>query len=112
VAFTGDNVLLRQMIGNLLDNAIRHSKTGGTVAVTLNTTAEGHSILIADEGEGIPQGQQERIFERFVRLDARSDGAGLGLPIARWIVQAHCGTLVLESSDPQGSRFRVTLPSA
>jgi signal transduction histidine kinase len=66
---------------------------------------------VSDDGEGIPPAHQARIFDRFVHLNARSSGAGLGLPIARWIAEAHGGRLVLESSGPTGSCFTVTLPS-
>jgi signal transduction histidine kinase len=104
-----DNMLLRQMVGNLLDNAVRHAKAGGTVTVTVMPTSGAITIRIADDGEGIPLHQRDRIFERFVRFDARSQGAGLGLPIARWIAEAHGGTLVLESSGAAGSCFAVTL---
>ena len=91
-------MLLRQMVGNLLENAIRHAKSGGTVGATVRRTEPGVTIRVTDDGAGIPVHEQERIFQRFVRLDSRSHGAGLGLPIARWIAEAHGGRLVLESS--------------
>jgi signal transduction histidine kinase len=71
-------------------------------------------IRVADSGPGIPEADRARIFDRFVRLDeARSGkGTGLGLPIARWIAEAHGGTLVLESSGPGGSTFCATLARA
>jgi two-component system OmpR family sensor kinase len=112
VAFSGDNMLLRQMVGNVLDNAIRHAKPGGTVDVSVRRTASGVTIRITDHGAGIPAGDRERIFQRFVRLDAHAGGAGLGLPIARWIAEAHGGRLVVESSNPDGTPFAVTLPVA
>lgn len=112
VTFFGDNTLLGQMVGNLLDNAIRHAKPGGAVAGTVNRTSTGITIRITDDGEGIPPHEQARIFQRFVRQDSRSGGAGLGLPIAHWIADAHGGRLVLESSNASGSCFTVTLPSA
>jgi len=110
VTFFGDNTLLRQMVGNLLDNAIRHATPGGKVAATLTRTPAAVTIRVTDDGEGIPSHEQERIFERFVRLDTRSRGAGLGLPIAKWIAEAHGGRLMLESSNAGGSCFSVTLP--
>lgn len=110
VAWTGDDVLLRQMISNLLENAIRYAKGVVTVTVTRATNG-GATIRVSDDGGGIPLAHQTRIFDRFVRLDPRSTGAGLGLPIARWIAEAHDGTLVLESSGPTGSCFIVTLPA-
>ena len=66
---------------------------------------------MTDDGDGVPEAQRERIFDRFVRLGSTYAGAGLGLPIARWIAEAHGGTLILESSGASGSVFTVTLPS-
>jgi signal transduction histidine kinase len=109
VSWTGDNGLLRQMVSNLLENAIRYAQ--GVVTVTVaRTTSDGATIRVSDDGDGIPLAHQTRIFDRFVRLNPRSSGAGLGLPIARWIAEAHGGTLLLESSGPTGSCFIVTLP--
>ncbi len=110
VSWTGDDGLLRQMVSNLLDNAIRYAK--GVVTVTVARTTNGEAtIRVSDDGDGIPLEHQTRIFDRFVRLSPRASGAGLGLPIARWIAEAHGGTLVLESSGPKGSCFIVTLPA-
>jgi signal transduction histidine kinase len=111
VPWTGDGGLLRQMLSNLLDNAIRHAKPGGVVTVIVRGSAHGPTIRVVDDGEGIPFDQRDRIFDRFVRLNSYTEGAGLGLPIARWIAEAHGGTLVLESSTAAGSCFAVSLPS-
>jgi two-component system phosphate regulon sensor histidine kinase PhoR len=100
------------MIGNLLDNAIRHAKHGGSVGATVKHTPTEITVRITDDGDGIPAQEHERIFERFVRLDTRSNGAGLGLPIARWIAEAHGGRLTLESSVGRGTCFQVILPLA
>jgi signal transduction histidine kinase len=108
--FSGDNVLLRQMIANLLDNAIRHAKPGGHVSAIVSSTAAAITITITNDGEVIPADQHERIFQRFVRLDPDSKGAGLGLPIARWIAEAHGGRLVLERSTPIDTTFSIVLP--
>jgi signal transduction histidine kinase len=110
VAFCGDNILLRQMVANLLDNAIRHASSAGTVAATVSATPTQVTIRVTDDGTGIPDHEQDRIFQRFVRLDTRGPGAGLGLPIARWIAEAHGGQLVLVSSGSAGSCFMVSLP--
>jgi signal transduction histidine kinase len=110
VSFVGDHRLLRQMVSNLIDNAIRHATRGGTVGVSLHVSARGAVIRVADDGRGVPEAQRRRIFERFARHDADYSGAGLGLPIARWIVEAHGGELSLESTGPAGSVFAAILP--
>jgi signal transduction histidine kinase len=67
--------------------------------------------MIRDHGPGVPDSERERIFERFVRLEpGRAAGAGLGLPIARWIAEAHGGSLTLGESSPEGSLFVMQLP--
>jgi heavy metal sensor kinase len=109
VGLTGDDALLRQMVGNLLDNAIRHAGAGGTVTARLEQAAGQATLRITNSGDGIPPQHQGRVFERFFRL-RESNGAGLGLPIARWIAEAHGGSLVLESSVPGATTFAVTLP--
>jgi signal transduction histidine kinase len=107
----GDEDLLRQLVLNVLQNAVQHTPPGGTVTVDLTTTAGAVTIAIRDSGSGIPSADRARIFERFVRLDAArtGNGAGLGLPIARWIAETHGGTLVLAASGPGGSTFRIDL---
>ena len=111
VPFVGDETLLRQLIRNLLDNAVRHARTGGMVTAAVSRAPSAITIRVTDDGDGVPEEQRERIFDRFVRLGASYAGAGLGLPIARWIAEAHGGQLVLESSGATGSVFTVTLPS-
>jgi heavy metal sensor kinase len=118
IPFRGDEGLLRQMLLNLLDNAVKYTPTGGFVRVKVEQSEAHYRILVEDSGLGIPEREQELIFERFYRVDkarsgtAESDGwgAGLGLSIARWIAQAHGGDLVLQHSDDTGSTFRATLP--
>lgn len=110
--FLGDDLLLRQMIGNLLDNALRHARPGGRVTVAIVSEAHAITIAIGNDGAVIPVEWHERIFERFVRFDPESKGAGLGLPIARWIAEAHGGRLTLAESGPGGTIFRVVLPIA
>lgn len=112
VPFRGDEDLLRQLILNVLQNAVQHTPSGGLVSIDVALERERISIRVADGGSGIPPADRERIFDRFVQLDAarRGTGTGLGLPIARWIAEAHAGTLVLEESGPGGSRFCVSLP--
>jgi heavy metal sensor kinase len=108
-----DEALVRQLVLNLLENAVKHTPAGGRVCLSLRVAAGCAVIVVSDTGRGIAAEERERIFERFVRLDAARDatgGAGLGLPIARWIAEAHHGTLTLEESGPSGSTFVARLP--
>jgi heavy metal sensor kinase len=111
----GDEGLVRRMVLNLLDNAIKYTPAGGEVSVELAREGSGYSIRINDTGGGVPAEAQRHIFERFYRADkARSrcdGGAGLGLSIASWIAEAHGGHVKLESTGEGGSTFLVTLPS-
>jgi heavy metal sensor kinase len=114
-----DESLLRRMILNLLDNAIKYTPDGGRVTVICRRAADEYVLSIADTGGGIPADLQPRIFERFFRADkARSrvendgGGAGLGLSISRWIAEAHQGRLELTRSDTGGSTFTALLPAA
>lgn len=113
-----DEGLIRRMAMNLLDNAIKYTPEGGTVTLQCKRVQTEYSLSVIDTGPGIPPDAQERIFERFFRLDkARSQsqtervGAGLGLSIARWIAEAHHGRLKLLRSDSSGSVFAAFVPS-
>ena len=115
VAVNGDDGLLRQVATNLLANAIQYTPPGGSVTVAVASDPVGRiaTLTVVDTGHGIPAADRERVFERFVRLDpARSttSGAGLGLPIARWITEQHGGTLTVEDNVVGGCRFIVQLP--
>ena len=114
VPIRGDADLLRRLLLNLLQNAIQHTPAGGAVTVTTEPSPDVIKLRVSDGGSGIPEPDRSRIFDRFVRLDdARTgNGTGLGLPIARWIAEAHGGTLVLEMSGPSGSTFCATLRRA
>lgn len=110
----GDAARLGQVFTNLLDNALRHTPARGRVTVTITTTRDAAVVTVADTGTGIPADEIDAIFERFHRGDPsravlEGSGSGLGLTIARNIVQAHRGTLVAES-DASGSTFTMTLP--
>ncbi len=116
--YRGDEGLLRQLLLNLLDNAIKHTPSSGKIKVTLATQNSHHQIIVTDTGEGIPTEAQPHIFERFYRADkARSRnhpsefgaGAGLGLSIAQWIAAQHGGQVELLKSDEHGSTFVATL---
>lgn len=108
---------MQQVLGNLLDNALRHTPTGGNVQIACRRAGATIEITVADSGEGIPAPALETIFERFQRLDgarrADSAGSGLGLTIARAIVQNHGGDLSAHSAGPdQGATFVLRLPGA
>jgi len=113
IPFRGDEDLLRQLVVNVLQNAVQHSPSGSVVNIEAAHNGGGVTIRFSDSGPGIATDDQARIFDRFVQLDAarRDQGAGLGLPIARWIAEAHGGSLVLAASGPGGSIFCATLPS-
>jgi two-component system, OmpR family, sensor kinase len=112
----GDQVLLRRMILNLLDNAIKYTAEGGRVTIACRAATAGIEIHVTDTGPGIAPELHSRIFERFFRADparsrsGREGGAGLGLSIALWIAEAHQGRLELVRSDAGGSHFAVCLP--
>ena len=113
VFVNADDGLLRQLVTNLLDNAVQYTPPGGLVTVAVQSDAASATIRVSDTGPGIALADRERVFERFVRLDpARSatSGAGLGLPIARWITEQHEGTLTVEQNKVGGCTFVVRLP--
>ena len=113
VAIRGDEELLRRLVLNLLQNAIQHSPPGGLVSVDITPNGSRVRVCVTDTGGGIAEPDRSRIFDRFVQLDPsrRADGTGLGLTIAKWIAEAHRGSLSLESTGPAGSTFAVVLPS-
>jgi signal transduction histidine kinase len=113
VPFVGDEDLLRRMLLNVVQNAVQNTRAGGVVRLTLTPNGHHIAIRVQDQGKGVPDQDAARIFDRFVQLDAsrRNGGAGLGLPIARWIAESHGGTLDLESSSAAGSTFRIVLPA-
>lgn len=115
VAVSTDRLLLRQAAMNILHNAIRYSPAGSKVSVRCFHRAADAIIEIADEGPGIAPEHQQKIFERFYRIDkARSraeGGAGLGLAIAKFSVEQLGGTIELSSEVGKGSRFRIVLPT-
>jgi two-component system sensor histidine kinase BaeS len=107
---TADAVRLRQLVGNLVSNAIRHTPPGGTVTVGAHDT----TITVKDTGSGISAEDLPRVFDRFWRADAsrarRTGGTGLGLAIVQQLTHAHGGTISVESTVGQGSLFTVQLP--
>ncbi|WP_439691664.1 ATP-binding protein [Curtobacterium sp. SP.BCo] len=117
VAADVDPDRLAQVVGNLVDNAARATGTDGTVRIGLTSSTAGPVLAIEDDGPGIAPADRERVFDRLVRLgdarDARTGGAGLGLPIARGIAVAHGGTLAYgETGELGGAVFVLRLPAA
>ena len=117
-ALSLDPERIGQVLGNLLDNALRHTPDGGTVTVSAATSPRisGVAITVADTGEGIPAEHLAHVFERFYRVDDARDrahgGSGIGLAIAKALVEAHGGQLTVQSPGTgQGSTFRMHLPS-
>jgi two-component system sensor histidine kinase BaeS len=111
-----DYIRIRQVLTNLVQNAIEHTPSGGSVAVSAREVPGWLEVSVADTGEGIPAGQLEAVFERFHRVDkSRSratGGSGLGLTIARYLVEAHGGKITVQSEPGRGSRFSFTVPQA
>lgn len=114
LSVVGDEEKLTQVLVNLLDNAVKYTEPGGTVDVTVESSDARAMIRIRDTGIGIPPTDRDRIFERFYRVDRarsrESGGTGLGLSIVKHIVEAHGGTVSVESRLGHGSVFTVILP--
>ncbi|MCP4164983.1 MAG: HAMP domain-containing protein [Chloroflexi bacterium] len=112
----GDADRLRQMLVNLINNAIQYTPKGGSVDLSLSSAGISTEIIISDTGQGIPPEDLPHIFDRFYRADkARSravGGTGLGLSIVKWVVDAHGGDISVESTEGEGTTFRVQLPLA
>jgi two-component system OmpR family sensor kinase len=116
----GDEVRLRQVIGNLMSNALNHTPDGTPVEVRIlagpRQPVPSLVLEVTDQGPGMPADQAEHVFERFYRADqARTrtaGGTGLGLAIVAALVAAHGGTVELRTAPGQGATFRITLPLA
>ena len=112
--WTGDRMVLRQALINLVDNAIKYTQAGGRIVVRILELGKNKVIDVVDNGPGIPQELQSRVFDRFYRVDKsrsrENGGTGLGLAIAKSAVEVQGGTLSLEPSSGAGSTFRITLP--
>ena len=107
-----DSEKLRQVLLNLVDNAVRFSPGGGTVTVGARRRGETIVLSVADEGVGIPDNEQERIFSKFYRVgDAQTGGTGVGLFIAQGLISALGGRITVQSTEGRGSSFIVELPA-
>lgn len=113
-SFRSDRDRITQVLVNLVDNAIKYSSFGSEVTISASETDEAIVVAVADQGSGIPPDQLQRIFNRFVQLDNLPEGVhrgfGLGLSIARDIVESHGGRMWVESELGKGSTFYFSLP--
>jgi signal transduction histidine kinase len=110
-----DRLTLTQALVNLVDNAIKYSPEHAEIVVTVSGNGGSH-VDVSDSGPGVAREHQERIFDRFYRIDlsrtrGNGGGAGLGLSIAHWAVRANDGRLILRDTGPSGSTFRISLPT-
>jgi signal transduction histidine kinase len=107
---SADPTRIREVLGNLLSNALRHTPAGGSVNVDLAGSGSAVSVAVRDSGPGIAPDMLPRVFERFVRTPD-SPGSGLGLAIARDLIEAHGGTIAAESPAAGGTAIRFSLPA-
>ena len=108
---SGQDRAVIQILVNLIGNAVRHSPGGSTVRLSFAQTAATASVTVSDEGPGIDPADQQRIFERFERVEATEGGTGLGLAISRRLARSMGGDVSLDSQPGAGARFTLTLPS-
>jgi signal transduction histidine kinase len=113
---TADAVMIRSAVMNVVDNAIKFTPDGRRVRVWTRSDAESHHLVVDDEGPGVPEDQRARVLERFHRVEPASveqpgrPGAGLGLAIADWAMQANHGRIVIQSNERGGARVILTFP--
>jgi len=122
ISVLADRSFLRMAVINLLDNAVKYSPAGSAIRITIQSTdrngadQELSEVSIEDEGPGVPEYAVSRIFDRFYRLEEsrarETGGAGLGLSIAQWVVEAHGGQVLIGAAKPHGARFSIRLPIA
>ena len=108
----GDQIVLRQAVINLVDNAIKYTPVGGDIRIRVSESSGAAVLEVSDTGPGIRPGRETRMFDRFDRGGRADepDGSGLGLSIAKWAVEANLGRLSYEQVNGHGSTFRITLP--
>jgi signal transduction histidine kinase len=109
----GDRRLLERLVANLVENAVRHNRPGGSVEVRTLREGRSSAVEVANDGDGIPEEAVASLLEPFQRLDrgARGDGAGLGLSIVRSVAEAHGGSVTLRPRPSGGLLVRVELPA-
>jgi signal transduction histidine kinase len=110
IQISGDVPLLRQIFGNLLDNALKYNRSGGRVTVTARKNGSFADVRVANTGTAIPASKQEALFQRFYRVSSERSGQGLGLNIALEVARAHGGSVQLVRSDADETEFQVKLP--
>lgn len=114
----GDTDLLRRVLENLLDNAIRYTPSGGTVELRVADAGASARLSVADGGPGIPEDQRQRIFEKYAQLERKVDkaqhrfGRGIGLAFVKMVVDAHGARIAVVDNQPRGTCFEITLPKA
>ena len=107
-----DPAKLRQVVDQLVENAVRYSPAGGVVRIEARRRPHAVEVSVADEGVGIPEAERQRVFEKFFRGADEGSGTGLGLFIARGLVSAMGGRINVDSEEGHGSRFAFELPVA
>ncbi|MDB2356092.1 HAMP domain-containing histidine kinase [Pseudoalteromonas sp.] len=108
---TIDTQRIQQVLAILFDNAVKYSSSEQPIEISLTITQSLVTVSIEDHGEGISAAEVDNIFERFVRFSKHNEGLGLGLPIAKAIIEAHSGTINVTSTQGQGSVFSISLPA-
>lgn len=107
-----DKFMMQLMLNNLVENAIKYAPKGTDITVQLRTSEEGLKLTVSDEGEGIPPEERSKIFLKFYRIGnentRKSKGSGLGLYLAKRIVEQHGGTISVKDNQPKGTTFEIT----
>ncbi len=104
-----DSDKIEQVLHNLVDNALRHG--AGTVTIVMRGTPSGAEVTVADEGDGVPEASASRVFTKFWRGATRGNGTGLGLYIARALIEAHGGSITVGRAPGGGAEFRFVVPA-
>ena len=107
---TGNELLIREALSNLIDNALHYAGEGAQVTVQVRTQSGQAQLTVTDNGPGIAEADRARVMERFVRGTDRGNGCGLGLAIVREIIERHGGSVHLDDAPPHGLCVTLTLP--